>query len=129
MAAIIWCAHAGSTYLDRAICTEPCNAMHVRCCICGVAIGGCPFEGPRQHDRLVQLVQAATRGDEMEALGIVATIERAGRLGQPLTFDAARRENRASCRQAPVQGWRRHPFSEVVGDQVATGAASAPLIR
>lgn len=103
MAVIIWCAHAGSSCLDRAICAEPCTAMHVRCCSCGMAIGGCHFEGARQHNRLVRLVQAASRGNEMEALGIVATIERAGRLGQPLTFDAARSETRAAGRHAPVQ--------------------------
>ena len=91
---IIWCAHAGGNWLDRSICAEPCNAMHLRCGRCGTAISGCPFEKAEQHERLVRLVQATTYGDELEALSIVATVERASRMGRPMTFDAARRNLR-----------------------------------
>ena len=93
---IIWCAHAGDAWLDRSVCAEPCNAMHLRCVACGAAIGGCPYEGPEQHDRFVRLVQDAVDGDEFEAQGIVGAVEQASRKGHPVTLDAARRSVAAS---------------------------------
>lgn len=88
---ILWCAHAGETWLDRSLCSEPCNAMHLRCGRCGAALGGCPFERADVHERMVGLVQAAVHGDELEALGIVGAVERASRLGVPVSLAAARR--------------------------------------
>jgi hypothetical protein len=87
---IIWCAHIGSVRVDRRICPEPCSAVHLRCVRCGAAVGGCPFEGDEPHERLVRAVRAAVPCSEIEALGIVTTLERAGRLAEPITLRRAR---------------------------------------
>lgn len=41
------CDHTGpdaGPWFDRAICPEPCGAMHERCSRCGAALGHCPVE-------------------------------------------------------------------------------------
>jgi hypothetical protein len=86
---LLWCAHAGEKWLDRRVCSAPCDAMHMRCSRCGAAVGGCPFEQAGQHDRLVRLVRAARHCDELTAAGIVGEIETAGRLGLPMSFNSA----------------------------------------
>jgi hypothetical protein len=83
--------------------------MHVRCGSCGKAIGGCAFEGVDQHQRLIQIVQLLTHGDEDESLSIVAAIEQSARFGTPLSFDAARQHVQTERRD--VRTKRKHSLA------------------
>ncbi len=99
---VLWCAHRGGHTLARSVCAPPCEATHLRCTRCDAAIGGCPFERPEHHERLLALVSAVSDADEPEQLRTVALVERAARRGHPLTWDAAR----LAARRAVTDGGR-----------------------
>jgi hypothetical protein len=86
---VVWCAHNGGHSLDHGVCAPPCEAVHLRCTSCGAAIGGCPFESPGHHERLVQRVLTLV-GDETQTLLVLAIVERAAHAGAPITWSAAR---------------------------------------
>jgi hypothetical protein len=85
----LWCAHAGHRWLDRCVCPAPCEALHVRCARCGSAVGGCVFERPEQQERVIDRIAAIHGCDADSALGIVAAIQTAARLGRPMSFTIA----------------------------------------
>ena len=53
--------------------------MHVRCCGCGAAVGGCPFESEGLHERLVATLGAQLpRAEEWQVRDLAEIVERGG---------------------------------------------------